>query len=157
MAVKKLYPSCEVFNFYMDLRMFGVGYEELYQKAQEQYHVQFIRGRVSEAAPTHSGTIQVKAEDTLLGVPLKLEVDWLVLLIGMEPAAETARLSGAMAMRRDSSGFLKGQDGLLQPWATPEQGVFIAGACCGPASIPESVTQGRAAAASVVQYLSSNA
>jgi heterodisulfide reductase subunit A len=157
MAVKKLYPSCEVFNFYMDLRMFGVGYEELYQQAQEQYHIQFIRGRVSEAAPAHSGAIQVKAEDTLLGAPLKLEVDWLVLLIGMEPAAETVRLAGGLALRQDTSGFLKGQESMLRPWTTAEPGVFIAGACCGPASVPESITQGRAAAASVVKYLSRHA
>ena len=143
-----------MFNFYMYLRMFGMGYEELYQQAQEEYHIHFIRGRVSEAAPAHSGAIQIKAEDTLLGAPLKMEVDWLVLLIGVEPAGETARLTGSLPVRRDSSGFLKGQDSLLQPWTTAEQGVFIAGACCGPATIPESVTQGRAAAASVVQYLS---
>lgn len=153
-AVKQLFPACEVFNFYMDLRMFGVGYEELYQQAQEQYHIHFIRGRVSEAAPTHSGAVQIKAEDTLLGAPLKMEVDWLVLLVGMEPLEETARLTALLPVRRDSSGFLKGQDSMLQPWTTPEQGVFIAGTCCGPATIPESITQGRAAAASVVQYLS---
>jgi heterodisulfide reductase subunit A2 len=154
MAVKKLYPECEVLNFYMDLRMFGMGYEELYQEAQEKYGINFIRGRVSEGAPTRSGAIQVKAEDTLLGVPLRAEVDWLILLIGMEPAPQTVQLTATMAMQRDSSGFLRRQDPLIKPWNTREEGVFIAGACCGPASVPESVTQGRAAASAVLNYLS---
>ncbi len=156
-AVKELYPDCEVLNFYMDLRMYGVGYEELYQKAQEHHGIQFIRGRVSEAAPTRSGAIQVKAEDTLLGVPLKTEVDWLVLLVGMEPADGTARITGSLDIARDSSGFLRGKQSMVKPWAAESRGIFIAGACCGPATVPESVTQGRAAAVSVVQYLSGKA
>jgi heterodisulfide reductase subunit A len=153
-AVRELYPECEVLNFYMDLRMFGKGYEELYQEAQEKYGVTFIRGRVSEAASTISGAIQVKAEDTLLGVPLKVEVDWLVLLVGMEPDLQTIRLADTLGMQRDSSGFLNGSNVFLFPGCSSLEGVFMAGSCTGPASIPESVHQGRAAAVSVVQYLS---
>ena len=153
-AVRELYPECEVLNFYMDLRMFGKGYEELYQEAQEKYGVTFIRGRVSEAASTISGAIQVKAEDTLLGVPLKVEVDWLVLLVGMEPDQQTIRLADTLGIQRDSSGFLKGSNIFLLPGYSSLEGVFMAGSCTGPASIPESVNQGRAAAVSVVQYLS---
>jgi heterodisulfide reductase subunit A2 len=153
-TVKELYPECEVMNFYMDLRMFGMGYEELYQEAQEKYGVTFIRGRVSEAAPTMSGAIQVKAEDTLLGSPLKVEVDWMILLVGMEPDKQTTKLADKLAMERDSSGFLKGSDIFLHPGCSSREGVFIAGSCAGPSSIPESVHQGRAAAVSVVEYLS---
>jgi heterodisulfide reductase subunit A len=153
-AIRELYPECDVMNFYMDLRMFGMGYEELYQEAQEKYGITFIRGRVSEAASTISGAIQVKAEDTLLGTPLKVEVDWMILLVGMEPDQQTIRLADTLALKRDSSGFLKGSNIFLNPGCSSMEGVFMAGSCAGPSSIPESVNQGRAAAVSVVQYLS---
>jgi heterodisulfide reductase subunit A len=152
-AIRELYPECDVMNFYMDLRMFGMGYEELYQEAQEKYGVTFIRGRVSEAAPTISGAIQVKAEDTLLGTPLKVEVDWMILLVGMEPDKQNIKMAETLDLKRDSSGFLKGSNIFLNPGCSSLEGVFMAGSCAGPASIPESVNQGRAAAVSVVQYL----
>ncbi len=151
-SVKERYPSCEVLNFYMDLRMFGSGYEELYQEAQEKYGINFIRGRVSEAAPTLDGSIQVKAEDTLLGRPLKVTVDWLVLLVGMEPGIP-ASLSGGLGVNSDPAGFAEIRDKFLFPGYSSAEGIFLAGACAGPASIPDSVNQGRAAATSVIQYL----
>ncbi len=151
-SVKERYPECEVMNFYMDLRMFGSGYEELYQEAQEKYEINFIRGRVSEAASTMDGSIQVKAEDTLLGRPLKVTVDWLVLLVGMEPGIP-ASWHESLGVERDSAGFAGSRDKFLLPGYTSADGVFVAGACAGPASIPDSVNQGRAAALSVIHYL----
>jgi len=152
--VKELYPDCEVMNFYMDLRMFGLGYEELYQEAQEKFGINFIRGRVSEAAPTFDGAIQVKAEDTLLGRPLKVKVDWLILLVGMEPDKMTAQLADSLGVETGSSGFFEGENKFLKPGCSKVEGVFIAGACTGPSSIPDAVNQGRAAAVSVLEYLS---
>lgn len=152
MAVRERYPGCEVINFYMDLRMFGSGYEELYQEAQEVHGVNFIRGRVSEAAKTLGGAIQVKAEDTLLGRPLKVTVDWLVLLVGMEPSL-SAELLASLALESDQAGFVASRDKFLQPGQSSADGVFLAGACGGPASLPESVNQARAAALSVITYL----
>ncbi len=151
-SVKTLYPSCEVLNFYMDLRMFGSGYEELYQEAQEKYGINFIRGRVSEAAPTIDGSIQVKAEDTLLGRPLKVTVDWLVLLVGMEPGIP-ASLAGPLGVTFDPAGFAESRNKFLLPGYSSADGVFLAGACAGPASIPDSVNQGRATATSVLHFL----
>ena len=46
--MKALFPDAEIFCFYMDLRMFGRGYEDMYLKAQKDYGIRFIRGfRVS--------------------------------------------------------------------------------------------------------------
>ncbi len=67
--LKKLFPSADVFNFYMDIRMFGPGYEEMYREAQEKYNIHFVRGRISEVSPTIDERLQIKAEDTLTGRP----------------------------------------------------------------------------------------
>jgi heterodisulfide reductase subunit A2 len=152
-SVKELYPECEVINFYMDLRMFGQGYEELYQEAQEKFGITFIRGRVSEAAPTFTGALQVKAEDTLLGSPLKVTVDWLILLVGMEPGNHSENFARTLGTETEASGFFKGSNKFHKPGFTSSEGVFIAGTCSGPASIPETINQGRATAVSVLEYL----
>ena len=68
MEMKQLFPEADVFNFYMDIRMFGPGYEEMYREAQQRYNIHFLRGRISEASPTIDGRVQIKAEDTLTGV-----------------------------------------------------------------------------------------
>lgn len=51
MEMKQLFPDADVFNFYMDIRMFGPGYEEMYREAQQKYNIHFIRGRISEGQP----------------------------------------------------------------------------------------------------------
>ena len=59
--VRQALPQTEVYSFYMDMRMFGPGYEELYKEAQQKYGIHFVRGRISEAAPTIDNRIQIKA------------------------------------------------------------------------------------------------
>ena len=91
--LKQMFPEADIFNFYMDIRMFGPGYEELYREAQERHNIHFVRGRISEAAETINKRIQIKAEDTLTGRPLRMTVDMLVLLVGMSANYETAELA----------------------------------------------------------------
>ena len=83
MEMRQMFPEADVFNFYMDIRMFGPGYEEMYREAQQKYNIHFIRGRISEASPMIDGRVQIKAEDTLTGRPLRMSVDMLILIVGM--------------------------------------------------------------------------
>lgn len=73
--LKKRLPEAEIFCFYMDLRMYGKHFEELYREAQEKYDIQFIRGRLSEASEKIDKSLLIKSEDTLSGRPLKMNVD----------------------------------------------------------------------------------
>ena len=92
MELKEMFPAADVFNFYMDIRMFGPGYEEMYRDAQQRLNIHFVRGRISEASPTLDGRVQIKAEDTLTGRPLKMSVDMLVLIVGMRSNASNLSL-----------------------------------------------------------------
>lgn len=153
--LKKRFPQSEVYCFYMDMRMFGNGYEELYQEAQTKYNVQFIRGRLSEASPANQNRVQVKAEDTLLGRPLKLTLDMLVLMVGMVPACQSEIVNDKIFLRDSGfeASFMKPNDGFVSMNATPNEGLFLAGTCKGPATIPEVIQDGRSAAVEVVKYL----
>jgi heterodisulfide reductase subunit A len=94
--IKKLIPDCDIYCLYMDIRVFGRGYEELYRTAQETYGIQFIRGRLSEAGEKNdgNGSLLLRLEDTLIAKPMRLTVDMLVLMVGMEGNTEMAQVAG---------------------------------------------------------------
>ncbi|MGD9931156.1 MAG: FAD-dependent oxidoreductase [Mangrovibacterium sp.] len=149
----KQLPQTEIFCFYMDLRMFGLPYESMYRQAQEKYNIQFIRGRLSEAAENADGTLQIKAEDTLSGRPLKMRVDLVVLLVGMVPGKNTTRMADLFELQREPNGFLQTEDPHLFKNRSSRQGVFLAGTCTGPMTVDETLDHARSAALDVHHYL----
>ena len=153
--VKQMLPDTEVFCFYMDLRMFGRHYEELYKEAQEKYNIQFIRGRLSESTEDKDGNIVVKVEDTLLGKPLRIKTGLLVLMAGMEPAADTIKLTNMLGLKNVSDRFIQPSDEILHSNFTEVPGVFVAGACSGPKSVSDTLADARSAALSVAESLKS--
>jgi len=150
--VKEILPRCEVFCFYMDLRMFGPGYEELYKKAQ-MLGVNFIRGRLSETSEVEESRILVKAEDTLSSKPFKMTVDMVVLMVGMSPVSINTTLFEGLGISANADGFIQVKDYHAQPTQTLAEGVFVAGACTGPNNVTDSVNAARSAAMDVHNYL----
>jgi heterodisulfide reductase subunit A len=150
--IREAFPACRVINFYIDMRAFGSGYEELFREAQEKHHIQFIRGRVSEAAETHDHRIVLKAEDTLMARPLKVTADWLVLLTGMVPSSCPVGVDGARPVVEET-GFIKSNNPFTSQSVAGTDGIFYAGACGGPVSIPEAAASGRSAAAEAFTWL----
>ncbi|NWJ49721.1 MAG: CoB--CoM heterodisulfide reductase iron-sulfur subunit A family protein [Bacteroidetes bacterium] len=150
--IKKASPETEVFCFYMDLRMFGRHFEELYREAQEKYGIQFIRGRLSEASENKDKTIIVKAEDTLLGKPLKMTVDLMVLMVGMELSKSIVPLVEKMQLEVGMDRFIMPLDEQLYPNKTKQEGVFVTGTCTGPKNIPETLNDARSAALTIMNY-----
>lgn len=150
--VRKMLPKTEVSVFYMDLRMWGQGFEEMYRTAQEKYGISFIRGRISEAASTFDGRLQLKSEDTLMGLPLKMTTDLLVLMVGMEASCGTRALGKSCGIDGDY-GFIRTINPHLYDNETGKPGLFAAGACKRPLTIQDSVNDGRSAALAISQYL----
>ena len=150
--VRKLLPEVEAYVFYMDLRMWGGGFEEMYREAQEHYGVHFVRGRISEAASTFDGKIQIKSEDTLVGLPLKMSADLLVLMVGMEPSEGTKTLT-RQCNCADAYGFATTVNPHLRDNETAQPGLYVAGSCKRPMSINDSLTDARSAALRIEEYL----
>lgn len=150
--IKELLPSCEVFNFYMDLRMFDRHFEDLYQEAQMKHHVQFVRGRLSEAFENSDGTVMVKVEDTLLGKPMKMNLDLVVLLVGMT-SGNNSLFRQKLHLETGNDGFYLPADEHLKSVCSKQKGIFFAGACTGPKTIENTITEARAAALEIAGYL----
>ncbi len=156
MEMREHFPGADIYNFYMDIRMFGPGYEELYQQAQQESNINFIRGRVSEASPTIDGRIQIKAEDTLVGRPIKMTIDMLVLVVGMKAASGNEKLAASCAgLQLSPSGFFAPRDLFTGGCSSGAAGVFYAGAATAPKTIGESLAEGSMAAERVTEYLKS--
>lgn len=152
--LKEKHPEMEIAIYFMDIRAFGKGYEEFYEKAGREYRVQFIRGRVSEITEdpkTHN--LIVHAEDTFLGRPTELEYDMVVLAIGLEPSASADKIQEVLKIARSQDKFFQEAHPKLRPVDTLAAGIYIAGACQGPKDIPDSVAQAKAAASSVATLL----
>ena len=149
---KEFVPDGGAYVFYMDLRMFGQCYEELYRKSQEKYDVNYIRGRISEAAGTIDQKVQLKAEDTLAGLPLKITVDMFVLMVGMEPSHSTRELSAQNNIQGEY-GFAKSLDMFYSDNLTEKKGLFLAGTCKRPLTIPDTIADARASVVQIMEYI----
>lgn len=151
--MKQAMPDVDIYNFYMDMRMFGPGYEELYRQAQYEYNIHFVRGRISEAAQTGDGMVQIKAEDTLVSRPMKMTVDMLVLIVGMKPGASNMEFSRNVNIDLYPSGFLKPVDSFAGNVNSDSPRIFYAGTATAPKNIGESINEGIAAAYKAAQAL----
>ena len=143
--MKEKFPDAEIYCFYMDLRLFGKKFEDFYIKAQRDYGIHFIRGRVSEVSENIDGRAIVKAEDTLAGKPLKVTLDLLVLMSGMVCNPESTKAASMLSLPIDSDGFLQSSDNVFHITSSPRKGVYYAGACTGPKTVPETLAEARSA------------
>ena len=151
--MKQHLPEAEIFNFYMDLRMFGQNFEELYIDAQQKWGITFIRGRVSEIAENADQSLQLKAEDTLSGRPIKMNFDLVVLLVGMTPAQQTEAIGKSAGLSFTSGNFLASNDIQISPNDTNTPGIFVTGTCKEPLSIAETLTDAKAASIRMIAWL----
>jgi len=147
----------KVYEFYIDMRAFGKGYEEFYKRLLEE-NVTFIRGRVAEVTnvsetTSEKGKLVVVAEDTLLGIVRRVPVDMVILSVGLEPRRDAVDVAHKFSISRSKDGFFLEKHPKLAPVSTAVDGVFVAGACQGPKDIPDSVAQGAAAAANVLSLV----
>lgn len=151
--VKEMIPSAEVFLFYMDLRMFGRHFEELYKEAQFKYGIQFIRARLSEAFENPDGSVQIRIEDTLLAKPLKMSLDKLVLMVGIQPQKKPGNVIDMLNLERDADGFIMQEDQYASPFKSKIPGLYYAGGITGPKTIEETLNEARAVAAEIDGFL----
>jgi heterodisulfide reductase subunit A len=154
--IREHLPESKVFCFYMDMRMGGAMYEELYREAQEKWGVNFIRGKVSEAGEDINNKVLIKVEDTLAGRPLKMELDMLILMAGMEMSEGGRKIADIAELSTGGNRFFSVSDNHYGSNRSNLKGVFLAGACTAPMNITETISHARAAAVEVIDYLNQN-
>jgi heterodisulfide reductase subunit A2 len=151
--IREHLPESRVFCFYMDMRMGGALYEELYREAQEKWGVNFIRGKVSEASETIDNKLVIKVEDTLAGRPLNMKLDMLVLMAGMEMSEGGKKIASMGGLTTGENRFFSAIDPHFGSNISNINGIFYAGTCTAPMNITETISHARAAVSEVMDYL----
>jgi heterodisulfide reductase subunit A len=143
--LKDNYPDTDITVFYMDMRAFGKGFEELLMRSKAS-GVRYIRGLPGDVRQVSgNGALQVIVENTTANRLEQHEFDMLVLAVGATPATNTETIRQMVSLSKSPSGFLKEAHAKLRPVDTPTKGVYIAGAAESPKDVRESVTQASAA------------
>jgi heterodisulfide reductase subunit A len=147
LLIKEHWPETEIHVFYIDMRAFGKGFEDLYRRAING-GVSFVRGLPSEVVESRrTRNLLLKGEDTLSGRAYNLEVEMVVLSVGIEPRQDSDVVSRLLHLPKTSDGFMAEAHPKFKPVDTPTAGVFMAGCVESPKDIKDSVTQASAAAA----------
>ena len=144
LLIKEKHPEIEVTIFYMDVRAYGKGYEEYYERAKA-VGVKFLRGLPAEIQARGSG-MKFPVENTETGEIIDLSPELVVLSVGIEPTGATAALAEKLGLPLEESGFLRSVHEALDTTGTVRPGIYVAGAAIAPKDIPDSVASGESAA-----------
>lgn len=153
----KEHTGAEVFNFYIDIRTPGKGFEEFYQRLLNE-GVHFIRGKGAEITtwpldPSEEGKLTIRVEDTLIGKIRRIPVDMVVLAVGLEPHGDAGEVRRLFNISCSQEGWFLERHPKLAPVNTFTDGIFLAGCCQGPKDIPDSVAQAGAAASEALALI----
>jgi heterodisulfide reductase subunit A len=140
------YPEVESKVFYIDIRAFGKGFEDLYMRSKESgvNYIRGIPGDVWEDPETKS--LNLSVEDTTNGKVRIHEADMVVLSVGVEPRKDMKPLQQLLTLSSNADGFLLESHPKLKPVDSPTRGIFYAGCVESPKDVKDSVTQASAAA-----------
>ncbi|MHA1229440.1 MAG: FAD-dependent oxidoreductase [Candidatus Helarchaeota archaeon] len=153
MITKEHAPDIECVVFKSDVRAYGKQFNEFIQRAQKEYGVKYIDGRVAfiEEDPETKDLI-VHAENMETGEHIEYRANLVVLATALVPSEGSQELAKILGIEFDHRGFYK-ERSELNPSETNRPGIFICGYGQAPKDIPESVADASSAAGKVAELL----
>jgi heterodisulfide reductase subunit A len=152
-AIRELttrFSAIRIFDVYRDIRAYGRGHEEIYEKVAQSGTV-FFRHEQEYPPVVNSGTVTVRDVLTWNEL-LEIPADLIVLATGMMPHP-IPKLVEQLRLPRGSDRFLLEAHPKLRPVEIANGGIFLAGTCQGPMDVRESSAAARAAASKVSALL----
>ncbi|MBW2427946.1 MAG: CoB--CoM heterodisulfide reductase iron-sulfur subunit A family protein [Deltaproteobacteria bacterium] len=149
--IRERYPATHVFEYYRDIRTYGRGQEEYYERAGKN-NVTFFRFEPEnppavEAIENARHPLKIKVLDTLtFGEEIEAEVDLVVLAVGMEPH-DIGDLVDMMKLPAGVDRFLQEVHPKLRPVELANTGILLAGTCQAPMDVGEACAGAQAASA----------
>ena len=155
--IKEKIEDANVYQFYIDMRCYGKGFEEFFQREGGE-GVTFIRGKPAQVtdfalSEEEQGKLVVVCENTLVGRQLRVPVDMVVLCPAMEARSDARDVARLFNLTQSADGFLQEKHAKLEPVATANDGVFVIGCAQGPKDIPDTVAQALAGAAETLALI----
>ena len=151
--IQEKIPNVACYEFYIDMRAFGKGYEEFADRIREEGTF-VVRGHSASVEMTN-GQMIVKGEDIIHDKLVGFKVDMVILAVGLVPSKGTEEISKMLGISRDIDGWFSELDYNGNPTETEKGGIYVAGMCQGPKDIPDTVAQASAVAAGVLGSITS--
>jgi heterodisulfide reductase subunit A len=152
LILKEHYPEIDIKVFYIDIRAFGKGFEDLYKRSRRS-GVHYLRGLPGNIEELPDKSLRVAVENMVTGKLEFYDLDMLVLAVGLKPAKSTQRLQEMLGLQMTPDGFFLEAHPKLQPVDAATRGIFYAGCAESPKDIKDSVTQASAAAARAIRLM----
>ncbi len=151
MLAKERSPDVDVTIFHMDVRTFGKEFERYYERAKQDYGINYRRSmvsRVRELAENKNLTLSCVDEQ---GRQQEEEFDLVVLSVGFGPPAGSEGLAASVGVPLNDYGFSQTEP--FSPSTTLRPGVFVAGGFREPQDIPQTVVEASSAAAGAAEMV----
>jgi heterodisulfide reductase subunit A len=144
LLIREKYPDMDITILYMDIRAYGKGYEEYYERAINA-GIRFIRGMPAEVIDGDD-SLAIRVENTETGEVELLTPGLVILSVGMEPAFDSEKIAEMCEIPLEEAGFFSSTDDKVDTVATIKPGIYVAGTAISPKDIPDCVAQAGAAA-----------
>jgi heterodisulfide reductase subunit A len=149
--VKEKLPDADCYEFYIDMRAFGKGYEDFFERIKEEGTF-VVRGRTAKVEEV-DGQMVIRGEDVVNEKLVEFPVEMIILSVGLVPAAGSEKLAAMLGLATDKDGWFSELEYNASPTDTERGGVFVAGLCQGPKDIPDTVAQASAVAAGALKSI----
>ena len=149
-SIKEKLPEAEVTVYYTDVRAFGKGYEEFYDRVKAEgvnYRRRELDGKITVGKKSEKLVVEAEPHEPE-------EVDLVVLANAIVPSSGAKELARTLNISQDPDGFFLEAHPMFRPVNTLTDGVFLAGCAQFPKDVPDTVAQASACAVEVCSLLS---
>ena len=140
--VRDKLPESDLFIYYTDVRAFGKGFEEFYNRVQGEdiiYRRRELGDPIDVKKKNDKVIIKAKGHPDIIA-------DLVVLATGIVPRKDAKDFSRVLNINQSADGFYLEAHPKLRPLDTFTEGIFLAGCCQSPKDIPDAVAQASGAA-----------
>jgi len=151
LVLKEHYPDAEIVVFYIDIRAFGKGFEEFYNRSLEK-GVKYLKGKPSKVIEDEQGDLIVHYEDEKCQ-PNQMTFDAVCLASALIPSKGCRNLAAVLGVEIDEDGFFKNTEPAIEPLESTREGILVCGCATGPKDITDSIAEASGAAVKAACFL----
>jgi len=154
LIIHEHFPDAEMKIFYIDIRAFGKGFEEFYERTLNLDKLTFINAKPSKIVDDSvTGKTIISYENVQTGKIETEKVDLAVLSSALIPSTRSGKLAEILGIEIDKDGFIKQLDPCSDPLDTTREGIYVCGCAISPKDITDSIADASGAAARAVRHV----
>ncbi|HDP99863.1 MAG TPA: CoB--CoM heterodisulfide reductase iron-sulfur subunit A family protein, partial [bacterium] len=154
LLIHEHFPNAEMKIFYIDIRAFGKGFEEFFERAANLDKLTFIQAKPAKIVEDpDTGKTVITYENIETGKIEKEHVDLAVLSSALIPPSSNKKLTELLQIEQDKDGFIKQADPCSDPLDTSREGIYICGCAISPKDITDAIADASGAAVRAARHI----